>query len=265
MSLVFSIIIILLFGLAVGSFLNVLIFRLPKDLSILKLKRSFCPKCKKQLRALHLVPLFSFLFLKGKCAFCQAKISRQYFMVELATAVIFVLVLLNSWPLGLTIISMATIIRDLFFATILIIIFCIDLKDMLILDIVIYPVLPIAFLLNWGLSNWSLNSALFLLIGGAVGYLFYWLQYYFSKGKWVGAGDMKLAALIGVMLSLKGLAVTLFLAYVGGAIIAIILILLKKKKWHSQLPMAVFLCPAALVVLLCGQQIIQWYFDVFIW
>ena len=128
---------IFFFGICIGSFLNVLIYRLPRDISITKKTRSFCPKCKKQLSWWELIPLFSFLFLRGKCFKCRSRISWQYPAVELLTGLLFIFVFIGSikiYDLGFMIDEIIFVIYSWIIIGILIAIFFIDLKHYIIPD-----------------------------------------------------------------------------------------------------------------------------------
>lgn len=252
-------ILIFTLGLFFGSFLNMLAYRLPIDLKLLKKPRSFCPYCKKKLKFYELIPVVSFFILKAKCSNCKQPISCQYPAVELATGIFFVFVLFSFQPAVFEVVFVLKFTMYLIFTAVLILIFIIDLKHFLILDVIVYPLILVAFIGNWWLAGWDYEAALKLIIAALIGFVFFALQYYFSKGKWVGAGDMKFAALLGVMLGIKGLLLCLFLAYVGGAVIAVSLMVCKKMKMKSQLPMAAFLAPAAWVALIYGSKIIEWY------
>ena len=166
-----------LLGLAVGSFLNVVIFRLGTKKSIIK-GRSFCPHCRVKIFWYDNLPLLSFLILRGRCRHCQKKISIQYPLVELVTAVIFVWFYIYF---GLSIKYFIYLI----FSCSLLIIFVYDLKHYLILDVVTIPAIIFAFLANLylGLGFWS------LILGALIGSGFFAFQYIISQGKWVGGGD----------------------------------------------------------------------------
>ncbi|HCC22990.1 TPA: hypothetical protein DF272_02315 [Candidatus Falkowbacteria bacterium] len=258
---------IILFGLAIGSFLNVLIFRLPEPASKwIKFKRSVCRFCRKVLTPLELIPVFSFLSQKGRCRSCDEKLSWQYPAVELSTAVIFLLLAfihLSSLS-DISAESVAFLIRDMFIVSVLILVFVIDVKHFLILNKVIYPALVVVALFNIYLLDFNLKKILGIVIGAVIGFSFFAFQYFFSKGKWVGGGDMKFGALIGLALGWQGMITTLVLAYVGGAIFAVALLISGKAKFGAKLPMAAFLAPAALAVLLYGENIWSWYFNLFI-
>ena len=241
--------IFLLLGLAGGSFLNVVIFRLNKKKPFLK-GRSFCPHCQSKIVWYDNIPLLSFLLLGGRCRQCQKSISWQYPLVELATAIIFVWLYLSF---GLSIKFFIYLILSCF----LIIIFVYDLKYYLILDKVVGPAMVIAFLANLylGLGFWN------LILGALIGSSFFALQFYLSQGKWVGGGDIRLGALMGLMLGWKILLVALFLAYLIGAGFGLILIALNKKKMSSQIPFGPFLVAATFISLVYGPSLLRWYLN----
>ena len=249
-------------GLVVGSFLNVLIYRLPISERIGGLSRSKCPACRKILKASHLIPVVSFLWLRGKCAFCQKKISWQYPLVELATAVLFVLAWCKFSNILFVDIQVARFILDLVFLAAMVVVFMIDWREMLILDRVIYPVAGAVALLQIYINHNNWSNLINLGLAALLGFLFYFVQFRMSRGRWVGGGDMKLGALLGLTLGLSGLAMTLFISYVGGALIVLALMLLGRKTLKSAVPMAVFLVPAAIVVILYGGEIIELYLKI---
>ena len=229
---------IFLFGLAVGSFLNCIIYRLEENKSFLR-GRSYCPYCKHTLNWQDLIPIFSFLLLKGRCRYCKKHISLQYPLVELTTGFLFVLCFLFHVPYFIFII-----------APFLIVIFVYDFKHYVILDKVIYPAIVIAAVFNF--TNWlsALGSALFFLAIVLV-----------SRGKWMGIGDIKLAFLMGLILGWPNILVALFLAFMIGAIIGMGLILSGKKSLKSEVPFGPFLVTGTLIALFWGQLIIDWYFS----
>jgi len=180
-------------GLAVGSFLNVCIDRLPRNESIVN-PPSHCPVCQQKLTAKDLIPVFSYLRLRGRCRYCQAAIPRRLFWVELATAVIFALL---YWHYGL---SPALGIMA-FYACLFTIIFVVDLEHGLILNKVVYPGMVVALLLALYPLPW-LNEPMgmriaYTALGGAIGFGIFLLIALVSRGG-MGWGDVKLAALIGL-------------------------------------------------------------------
>lgn len=231
-------ILIFLLGLSVGSFLNCLIYRLEKNKSFLR-GRSFCPLCWHKLRWSDLIPVFSFLLLRGKCRYCQKSISWQYPLVEIFTGLIFLLILSFQLPIFYFVIT-----------PFLVVIFVYDLKHLLIPDKIIYPAIVIAAALNFQIIN--LLSAL----GAAVFFLTIVLV---SQGRWMGVGDIKLGFLMGLILGFPNVLLALFLAFMTGAIIGTVLIVLKKKTMKSEVAFGPFLVFGTFVSLFWGQQIIDWY------
>lgn len=236
-----------LLGLAVGSFLNVVIFRLKYGGSII-LGRSACPQCKNTIAWYDNLPLLSFIVLAGRCRHCRKKISWQYPLVELATGLIFILIF---WRFGWSVKTLAGIV----FAGFLLVIFIYDFKYYLILDRITIPAMIMAFLFNLYLGFGIGNLALGVLVGGG----FFLVQFLISRSYWVGDGDIRLGALMGIMLGWKMLLVALFLAYVTGAAIGVILIILGKKKMSSKVPFGTFLSVATLITILWGEEILEWY------
>jgi len=248
---------IFIFGLCIGSFLNAVIWRLHRKESFFK-GRSYCPKCRHSLGARDLIPLLSFLLLKGKCRYCKEKISWQYPVVELATGLLFCLVYWQGIgykdTLHLTPYTLY-LLRDWFFISVLVVIFVYDLKYYLILDKVTIPAIVLAFIVNLLLKIPFTN----LLLGGIIVSGFFLLQFLVSRGKWIGGGDIRLGFLMGVMLGWPKAIVALFLAYIIGALIGVMLIILKKKTWKSEIPFGTFLVVGTVITLLYGGQLLKWY------
>ncbi len=258
---------IFLLGLTIGSFLNCLIWRLHKNESIWG--RSYCPKCLKKIAWYDNIPVFSFVFLLGKCRHCGKKISFQYPLVELAAGVLFVIAAINnfgigSWELGILFNSAfhfphsaLILVRDWFIIAVMIIIFIYDLRWFLILDVITLPACIVVFILNLflGFNLWN------LLISGIIGSSFFLLQFIISRGKWIGGGDIRLGLLMGLALGWPNIIVGLFIAYFIGATAGLGLILTKKKQWGSQIPLGVFLSTATVITLFFGEQILNWYLN----
>jgi len=246
---------IFLFGLVVGSFLNSIIYRLKTGESFLG-GRSHCPNCKHHLSWRDLIPIFSFLILKGKCRYCHQKISCQYPLVELATGILFILIIHYSPP-NLLVTGYRLLITSL-----LIIIFVYDLKHYIIPDKVIYPAIVLTLIFNFKflILNQPLifkNAALSAL-GAAI---FFLLIFLISRGKWLGFGDVKLAFFMGLFLGFPNILAALFFAYLVGAIIGIGLILIGKKTLKSEVPFGPFLVFGTLIALFFGNIIIDWYLN----
>ncbi|XOU94478.1 MAG: prepilin peptidase [Candidatus Kerfeldbacteria bacterium] len=248
-----NIILVTILGLVVGSFLNAVIYRLHVKVSFMR-GRSYCPSCKHDLSAKDLVPLFSFLFLRGKCRYCSKKISWQYPLVEFFIMVSF---LILYWQFGLSLDFFVYLIYTGFLA----VIFVYDLKYYLILDKVSIPAIVVAFLLSFFVLEIGIVSLLIsVLIGGG----FFLLQFVISKGKWIGGGDIRLGVLMGLMLGYPVILVALFIAYILGSVIGVVLIAGKKKKWKSQVPFGTFLSIATYIAFIFGEYIVNYYQDLFL-
>lgn len=243
--------VIFLFGLVVGSFLNVVICRLYSGQSLIW-PGSTCPNCKKPIAWYDNIPLFSFVWLEGKCRHCRKKISWQYPAVEFVTALIFVwLYLIFGLSIQLPFLMI--------FSSFLVVIFIHDFKHCVILDKVTIPAMVFALVANLYLGYaWS-----DLLLGAIIGGGFFGLQYFLSKGKWIGDGDIRLGVVMGLMLGWQLLIVALFLAYLVGAIFGTLLIILGKKKISSTIPFGTFLSLATFFTFLYGWQILGWYIGFF--
>ena len=253
---------VFILGLFVGSFLNVVIYRLHRNESFVK-GFSKCLFCGHRLYSKDLVPLFSWLWLRGKCRYCRQPISSQYFLVELVTGLSFGLVFwrlfanqsFDFWWQNLTWLNGLQLIGWWILAGVLIVIFAYDLRYYLILDKIAIPAIIFALILNLILGHNWLNLLLATVIGGG----FFLLQFLLSQGRWIGGGDIRLGLLLGAMLGWPQILTALFVAYILGGIFAIFLLVAKKKHWGDKLPFGTFLSLAAFVVLLYGQQLLNWY------
>lgn len=249
---------IFLIGLCIGSFLNCVIYRLEQKKSLKG--RSFCPNCKHKLLWQDLFPVFSFLFLQGKCRYCHKKISIQYPAIEILTGLIFLLIfdfkflVLNHFEI-LNFINLAFLF---YIASAMIVIFVYDLKCYIIPDKVLLPAIAVTFLYSTLKSDFSIIN---LLLAVAVAAGFFLLIFLISKGKWMGFGDVKLAILMGLLLGLPNVLVALFLAFFFGAVIGVILMIFKKKNFKSEIPFGPFLILGTFVALFWGQAIANWYFS----
>ena len=253
---------IFILGLFIGSFLNVVIYRLHREESFVK-GFSKCLFCGHRLYPKDLVPIFNFLWLKAKCRYCKTAISWQYFLVELATATMFVLVFwhifgqvdIQSWLLTLTWQNALHLIFWWLMASFLLIIFVYDLKYYLILDQVSLPAIVLAFVANLFLGQTWQGLALAILVGGG----FFLLQFVLSKGKWIGGGDIRVGLLMGAILSWPQIITALFLSYILGGLFAAGLLIFGKKSWGDKLPFGTFLTVATFVTMLYGETLIRWY------
>jgi len=252
-----EIVLIILFailGLVVGSFLNVCIDRLPQNKSI-AYPPSHCESCQHKLAVKDLIPVFSYIRLRGHCRYCQASIPRRILWVELATAVIFALL---CWHYGLS----AQLGVMIFYASLLIIIFVIDLEHGLILNRVVYPGMIVALLLSlypWPWFSESIGMRVaYAALGGAAGFAIFLLIAMVSRGG-MGWGDVKLAALMGLAIGFPLVFVAIIMAAILGGIVAVALMIAKKRTRRQTIPFGPFLALAAMVTLLWGSNILNWY------
>ncbi len=224
------------------------------------MNRSYCPKCRYKIAWYDNIPILSFLILKGKCRHCSKRISWQYPIVELITGLLFVL----AWYININLDSKCYVLydmcyvqllRDWFIISVMIIIFIYDLRWYLILDKVTIPAGIAVLIFNLVLGFNLLN----LLVSGIIGGSFFLIQFLVSKGKWVGGGDIRLGALMGLILGWPGVILAIFLAYIIGSVAAIGLLITGKKKWGSMVPMGIFLSTATIIILFWGDFILNWY------
>lgn len=242
-----------IFGCSIGSFLNVVICRLETGEDIVK-KRSHCPKCNKILKWHDLVPAFSFFWLKGKCRFCKSKISWQYPLVELSTGILF---LLLAWQYA----GLIKLLFLFFLTACLIVIFVYDLKHYLIPDRIVYPAIIVTLLYRlYNNGNWDISGFLWALLAAAASGGFFLLLYSFSKGAWMGFGDVKLAILMGLALGWPDIFAALFFAFFTGAIAGVSMIALGRKKMSSEIPFGPFLAGASILSLISNSAgyLINW-------
>lgn len=247
-------ILVFIFGTIVGSFLNVLVLRYNTGVSVMK-GRSFCFSCGKKLGPQELIPVFSFLMQGGRCAGCQSKISWQYPIVESLTGLLFVAVFIkySGW-LGLTL-NPWYVLLSLMVMAVLVSITVYDIKHKIIPDglVITFGVLALLkivldfFLMTDTPENIKTHVIWFLLAGPILA-LPLFLIWLFSKGKWMGLGDPKLVLCLGWFLGpVLGLSAVI-LAFWGGALYGLILMILSKFSWHglkitgkTEVPFAPFL------------------------
>lgn len=241
-------------GLAVGSFLNVIILRLPADESIVA-PPSHCTECGTELRWYHNIPLFSWLALRGKCAFCGTPISWQYPMVELATAAIWGA---NAAAFGAT----GEAARAIVFLTLLLAIAVTDAKFYIIPDELSLGGAAAGVVLAGALQLWSPPAEIRLqeaVIGAVVGSGILWMVA--IVGTWalnkdaMGGGDIKMMAMIGAFLGWKGALLTIFLGALAGTLIFVPL----AWKTDRLVPFGLFLAVGAALTFYLGDPLLDWY------
>ncbi|MEK7639823.1 MAG: prepilin peptidase [Patescibacteria group bacterium] len=251
-----------IFGTAIGSFLNVVAIRLPKRRKFLQLnQRSKCPNCRHVLHTPDLVPIVSYLSLRGRCRYCRKPISPQYMLLELITGVTFALLV---WQYGVS----GTTFVGLIGASFLIALGTIDARLKIVPDNLSLPAILVTFLAqvlvisDFGVNGFNaamLRSLCGLVIGAIIGVLWFWLQWVVSRGKWVGTGDIRLGALLGVFLGMPLALVALFLAYITGSIWAVALLARRKVKFSSAIPFGAFLALAGVIAFIFGPAVVSWY------
>ena len=234
--------IVLALGLVIGSFLNVVVYRLPRGLGFVR-GRSFCPKCKHKINWFDNVPVISFLILKGRCRFCGRKISWRYPLIELLAGALFYL----SYLSHLSFLNYLLICG-------LVVIFFIDLEHQIIPDEIVIP-LSVLFLGYRLLTNIQYLISNFL-ITGIVSFLFLYLIHLLTKGRGMGLGDVKLAFLMGLVLGFPKIVVAFYLAFLTGAFVGVILILLSRAKLKQKIAFGPFLVFGTIFSLLWGEKIV---------
>lgn len=250
---------IFLFGTIIGSFLNVVIYRLNTGRTIVK-GRSICMTCNRNLRWFELIPIFSFLVQSGKCRRCRSKISSQYPLVEFLTGIVFVFIAtkyiylldISFWSYVLVVALFA------FIFSLLIVISVYDFRHKIIPDKLVYLFILVSFLsifINYsGVPHLFSWPTLINLISGPVLALPFVLIWLFSKGRLMGLGDGKLIVGIGWLLGMFSGICALFLSFWIGTIVSLILLLISKKKitMKTEIPFAPFLIISTFITFFLG-------------
>lgn len=239
-----------LFGLLIGSFLNVCIFRIPEKQSI-AFPPSHCMSCNHKLGVLDLFPVFSWLFLGGKCRYCKAKISGQYPLVEFINAVFY---LLGFYKFGLS-------LQFVFFAllcSLLIILTFIDFKYYILPNILVLIVFILGILYMLLVKKQYLDSLWGVLVGGG----FFLLLMLVTRGN-MGGGDIKLMAALGVWLGLKGTVLTMLAAFVIGAAASVVVLAKNGGGRKTMMPFGPFISVGTIISLCLCEDIIAWYLSFF--
>jgi len=230
-------IIVVLWGLVLGSFLNVVIYRLPRHRSVVS-PRSFCPHCGEMVKFYHNIPLLSYLWLGGKCAACRKPISLQYPLVEVITALSWFLVyrFWSDQPLHL--------VFSGFFLSLLIALAFIDLNHQILPDELTIGGSVLFFLYSFIAPSHHPSPLEGLLSGLGGGLIFLGIYYFYLKVRKIeglGLGDIKFIVLLGIFLGIEPLVITILLASVSGLLVGIFFILFKQKTLKFMLPFGTFL------------------------
>jgi len=270
-----TLIYLFIIGLAIGSFLNVLIDRLPNEQSIMG--RSHCDFCKHKLKGLDLFPVLSFIFLGGKCRYCHKKISWQYPLIEILTGISFVLIF-NPDLIGVN--SQFSHLRQDFggqaifqlvawlgIASCLIVIFFADVKYQIIPDSMQIAFFLFSLFINL-LAPRSLGEVgefgiWNLLKSGVVVMLPILILYWLTKSRGMGFGDVKLAFVIGFLLGLKAGLLALYCSFILGALVGLILIIFKLKKLKSKIAFGPFLILGSIIIFIWQSYIFKFIYQIY--
>lgn len=241
------VVLLLLVGLAIGSFLNVVIVRLPEHKSLWG-PRSACPGCGVAIAWHDNVPILSFLALRGRCRACAMRISWRYPLVEAATAALLFLAFFVFGP------TVNFLVAALLLG-ILVVVTAIDLQHQIIPDVITLPGIVAGFLANLatGRVSW-LESLLGIVLGGGL-----FMIIILASGGGMGGGDMKLGAMLGAFLGWRVVLVALFVAVLLGGALAIVLLATGRRRRKDPIPFGPFLALGSAVGLLWGERLTQWY------
>ena len=248
---------VFIFGLIIGSFLNVVILRLKSGKKGIITGTSACPNCHKRLSFWDLIPVFSYILLKGRCRYCSKKVSIQYPLVELLTGIVFAIISIKFIEPYATDIPFQAILM-LIYCCVLIVVSVYDLKYYELPDKVLLPAIGLALVATLFPFTPKFTDA---LLGASIPLAFFGAQIIISKGRWIGGGDLRLGAFMGLVLGWKVTLVALFLSYLVGAFISIFLLALKKKTAKSQVPFGPFLSIGLFIGIIWGEVILKWYID----
>jgi len=238
---------VFLCGLFMGSFLNVLIDRIPRNEPFWK-GRSHCEYCKHTLSWNDLVPFLSFLFLKGKCRYCKKYIGWKYPVIELTTGILFILTV-YFWQSQ----SILYVLYYLIIVSLLLVIFFTDLFYTIIPDLILFLLGIISFCFIIFTSFSSLPVFLFSAFGA---FFFFFFLFAITNGKGIGFGDVKFAFVMGIILGWGKIFLAIYIAFLIGAIFACILVFLRKKKFFGEtIPFGPFLVIGTFVTLFWGDQL----------
>lgn len=239
---------VFLYGLIIGSFLNVCIFRIIKNESVI-LPASHCTSCKSNLKPVDLIPVLSYIILRGRCRYCKEKVSIQYPLVEVFTGFIFIL-LFNILGLGII------LYKYLVLSCLLIVVSLIDYKTQEIPDqLIIFGLITGAlftFMIDIRIS--AIDGILGFVIGGGL----FLLIAIASNGS-MGGGDIKLMAVLGLWFGWKSILIVSLLSFIIGSVVSLILITFKIKGRKDYIPFGPFIALASLIVMTYGKQLLEWY------
>ncbi|MCP4345607.1 MAG: prepilin peptidase [Desulfobacterales bacterium] len=243
-----------LFGLCIGSFMNVCIYRIPVSKSIVH-PRSMCPRCGTMIKSYDNIPVFSYLWLRAKCRYCSVHIPVRYPMVELASGLFAVCVFLRFS------LTPEAVVYYAFISCLLVITF-IDIDHQVIPNIMTLSGILIFFLGSFALPDMTYKDALLgMLVGGGSLFAVAWLYRKITGKEGMGGGDVKLLAMMGTVIGWEGVVFTIFVSSAVGTLVGIIVMLHTRKTMKLAVPFGPFLSVGAITYLFLGREIINWYFN----
>ncbi len=253
-------------GSSLGSFISVLIYRIENKKTGSITGRSYCPSCKKQLTPIDLIPIASYILLKGKCRFCKKNISPTYFFLELAGAFLMILIYFK-FPFILQnqqtyILSKSNFLSFGLYTIntmILMGVFFYDLKYLKIPDLFLFSFMGISLFTSLILK---LNTEINLFIAVVIAIIFFGGQILISKGKWMGEGDLFLGMGMALLFGWQKFLLSIAITYIFGSIISLILLATKKATPKTQIPFAPFMVFGSLATIFYGEQLINLYFQI---
>jgi len=250
-----SYLIIFLIGMCLGSFLNSWIWRAHENIRVSR-GRSICPACRRQLAWYENIPVISCIVLRWKCKTCKHPIPPHFIFVEIIVASLFLYV--TWYEVNYLAFDYYVYLRNIIFVGILLVIFIYDYLYKEIIPGLIWIGVFAAIFFHFLTGYLTISS---MLLGALIGGGFFLVQYLFSKGRWIGGGDVRLGVMMGFWLGWKITILALVIAYVVGAIFSILLIISKKKSMSSEIPFGTFLAIATFISLYHGNSIVQWYLN----
>jgi leader peptidase (prepilin peptidase)/N-methyltransferase len=239
------------FGAVVGSFLNVVIYRLPSGQSLVR-PASRCPGCGTPIRPHHNIPIASYLFLRGRCASCKASISPRYPLVEILTGLLSAGLLLRFGPtleFGVYFVFLAGLVAVTF----------IDIDHRIIPDSLSLGGIVVGFAASFFTSVGWQDSLIGLLAGGGGLFLVALLYEFITRREGMGMGDVKLIAAIGAFLGWKAVLFTIFLSAVAGSVVGVLLLRVLRRGRNYEIPYGPFLAFGAALYVFRGPEIVSWY------